>query len=106
MYVNRSLLTQKPQILREARVVLPTADQLANLGVQGLNPDLKLQRPRRETGDDLPQRVGKSIRNHFEMGEEARTVTGEKELQNGPTDVQVQVERAIDKLELPHTALQ
>src|SRR5262249_15108394 len=86
--------------------ILPAANQLANLLVERLHADFKLQRARRKPRDALAKRFRQTIRNHLEVQEETRPVTSEKEFQQGPAALEIQVERAIHELELLHPSIQ
>src|SRR5262245_14583744 len=98
------MLAKKPEIVFQLTMVLPTADELANLLVERLDANLELQRARRKFCDDLSQRFRQSVRNHFKMEKVAGTISFQKELQDRLAALDVEIESAIDKLELLHPA--
>jgi hypothetical protein len=59
MKVSGGPLAKEPEIVIESRQVLPTADPLANLGVEGLNPHLELQNARRKPGVTMDWGTGR-----------------------------------------------
>ena len=81
-------------------------DQLFDLRIEGLDANLELQPARRELRDEFPQSERQPVRHHLKVDEEAVGPAIQEELQDGAAGARVQVERAIDKFELPHAALQ
>src|SRR4029079_1565582 len=106
MNMNASFSPQKPQIFFDLGIVLPPADPLGNFIIESLNPHLKLKRAGRKLPDQLPQSLRQAIGDHLKMQKQSRPVTLQEKLQNPLPDFQIQVERAVHKLEMPHPALQ
>ena len=106
MDVNAGVIAQPGQIVGQPVVILPAADTRFHFWIQRLNAHFELQCTSREFRDDRPQRFGQAVRNHFEVNEQAGRVTLKEELENTPADRQVQVERAIDELELLGPAIE
>ena len=106
MNMNASLPAQKSKILFQPAQILPAADQLADLLIERLHADLKLQRAGRKFRDDRSERLRQSVWNHFKMKKQARLVSLQKKLQQRLADIQVQVERAIHELEMLHPAVE
>src|SRR5205823_1264445 len=104
--MNAGAGTQKTNIVGQLGIILPPADQPAHLRIERLNADLKLQCAGRKPGDQLAQRVRNPVRNHFKMDEQSRPAAIVKELKNCLADVEVQVEGAVNKLELLHPAVE
>src|SRR5208282_2400277 len=84
--VNASLASEKTKIILQPFIILPAFDGRADRLVERLDPDLELQRARRELRDDFAQRLGQSVGNHFEMEEMAGPVMLQKEFENGFAD--------------------
>ena len=106
MDMNACLPSKKMEIVRQLVVVLPSADQSAHFGIEGLYADLELQRARRKPGNHVAQRVGEPVGNHLEMHKLARAVPFVEKLQNRFADADVQVEGAVHKFELFHAAVE
>ena len=106
MDMDAGVLAEETEILLEALIILAALDESADFGIKGLNADFKLQSAGRKAGDDFPQGLRQTVRDHFEMKEETGLVALEKEFENGAADIDVQVEGAVDELELFHTALE
>src|SRR6478735_1732204 len=99
--MDSGIVPQPTEILFGDSVVLATADQLADFLVECLDTDFELQGAGGELQDQAAERVRQTIGDHFKVQEQSRFIVIEKELQNRLTDSQVQIECAIDKLELP-----
>ena len=106
MDVNAGLPAQKTKILLEPRIILPAFDEAANMLIERLNANFELEHARREPGDDFAESFRQTVRDHFEMEEVAGLPAGKEEFENGAADVDVQVERAVDELEMFHASLQ
>src|SRR5262249_1937851 len=87
-------------------VVLAPLNARGYLLVKRLDAHLKLQCAWRELGNRLAQRRRQPVRDHLKMQEQPRSISLVEELQNGPAGPKVQIEGAIDKLEVLHTALE
>src|SRR6185437_14250189 len=97
---------QPAQVLLGAIVVLPSANQFLNRGIEGLDADLELQAPGRKPRDEFAQRVWQSIRDHLEVNEQGRLHPLQKELQNRTAGLNVQIERPVDEFELSYAPLE
>ena len=74
---------QEIEIVRQLLVILPAADERADLLVEGLDADLELQRAGRKPGDDFAQWFGQAVGNHLEMEEMAGLMARQKEFKDG-----------------------
>src|ERR1043166_3393946 len=106
MNMDTGARPQKADVVGELLIILPAADVFGNGVVESLNANLELQRARREFRDDFAERFGQSIRDHFEMHKKSRTLAFEEKLQDRAADIEVEVERAVDKFELIDAARQ
>ena len=106
MNVDASFAAEKMKIFRKPFVILPAADELADFRIKGLDADLELQRAGRKLGNDFSQLGGQPVGNHLEMIKISQLMPRQKKFQNCLTRQDVQVERAIHKLELLQAALQ
>src|SRR5205823_11829216 len=97
---------QKTDVIGQPVIVLPAADQSANFRIEGLNADLQLQCAGRKPRDQFAQGVRKPVGNHFKMDEQAGPVALMKKLKDGFADADIQVERAVNKLEKLHPTLE
>jgi hypothetical protein len=104
--VYAGLGAEPSEVLLHFGVVLPAADQVGDVLVERLHADFELKRAGRESFDDFPQRVGQSVGDHLEVQEQAGAVALQEEFQNGLGNVEVQVEGAVDELELAEAAIQ
>ena len=90
-------------------VVLAPGDPALHGDVEGLDADLELQRAGRKARDRRLQRLGQVIRDQFEVQE--RRVVGtrrdqpEEELEDAHRGRHLEVERAVDELEVARAAL-
>src|SRR5690348_6374252 len=87
-------------------VILAAADKLFNFEIERLHANFELQRTRWKPGDDFPQCLRQAIRDHLEVKEKSGPMTRQKKLQNRTAEVHIQIEGAIHKLELLHTAIE
>ena len=78
----------------------------ADFLVERLDADLELQRAGRKLGDDFAQRFRQPVGNHLEMKEMAGPIALEEEFEDGLADGDVEVERAVNELELFHAAIE
>ena len=78
---------------------------LTDFLVKRLDADLELQCAGRKFGDDFAQRFRQPVGNHLEMEEMAGPVALQKEFENRFADGDVQIERAVNELELLHAAV-
>jgi hypothetical protein len=78
--------------------------RLLDLGVEGLDADFQLQHAGREAGDHGFQAVRQVIGDDLEMQEEVGRQAVEEELQDGQRAVDLQVEGAVDELEVARPA--
>src|SRR5688572_26615519 len=106
VHMHTRFLAQEAEVLCEPGVVLPAADALRHLLVERLDSHLELQRARRKSPDRVAQGVGQPIGKHLEVQEQSRPVSFEKQLKDRASDVEIQVERAIDELELLYAAIE
>ena len=79
--------SKKTEIILELFVILPAVDGRADFLVERLDPDLELQRARRELRDDFAQRFGQAVGNHFEVEKMAGLIALQKEFENGFADI-------------------
>ena len=80
--------------------------QRADAFVEGLDAQLELERAGRETGDHLAQALGQAVGHQLEMKEPARLMACEEEFEDGAAGLDVEVEGAVHKFELPDAACQ
>ena len=104
MKVNASLRAQKTKVILKTSVVLPALDQRAHRFVEGLNPNLELERACGEFRNDVAQGGRQAVRDHFEMEKMPGLITLEKEFEDRFAHVHVEVESAIHELELPDSS--
>src|SRR6185295_8710189 len=98
--------TQEPEIPGKFLEILSAADEPADFGLECLDSNLELQCARGKLFDDFPQGVGQTVRDHFEVDEQIRPEPFAEEMQNRAADFEIQVERAIHKLELFDASVQ
>src|SRR3954462_15459173 len=106
MDMHTRVAAQKAEIIFQLRHVLSPADQLADVIVERLHADFELERARRKLRDQAAQRFRQTVRDHLEMKEEAGLIAFQEELQQRATDVEIQVEGAINELEMYHPAIE
>ena len=104
--MHACLPAKETEIIFQPSVVLPAADVHGNLRVEGLDAYLELQGSRRKFRDHFAQRLRQSVRYHFEMDKQSGTMAFQEEFQDGLARGDIEVERAIDELELAHAAVQ
>jgi hypothetical protein len=104
--VHTGFAAEKTKVIIQLSHVLTAADEVTNLVVEGLDADFELKRGRWKLGNDLAQLFGQSIRDHLEVQEQAGAIAFQEKVQERFTDVEIQVERAIDKFELGHAAVE
>ncbi len=104
--VDAGFAAQEIKIVREAFVILPPADERADFGVEGLDADFKLQRAGRKPGDDFAQFSGQAVGNHLKMVEMAGLMAREEKFEDGLAGGDIEVEGAVNELELFHAAIQ
>src|SRR5262249_37414664 len=104
--VDTRFPTEPAEVFLDPRVVLATADEFRDVFVEGLDADLELQRPRAEFPDGFTERIGQAVGNHLEVDEQIRPIAFEEEIQDRRADFEIQVEGAIDELELSHATVE
>src|SRR5262245_22417408 len=100
MNMHACVIPEKMNVICDLLEVLPALDAVRDFIIETLDADLELKGTRRELHNQLAQTVRQSIRNHFKMQEQARSIAREEEFQDRLAHGQVQVERPIDELEL------
>jgi len=108
VYVGVRALKQPAQVVLALRVVLFARDAALHLDVEALHADLELQHARRELRDQVFQAIRQVIGDDFKMHEQflcGDWHAVEKKLQDARRGVGLQVEAAIDKLELARATL-
>ncbi len=97
---------QPGEVLLDPLIVLAPVDAGGHGLVECLDADLELQRPGRELFDDPAQRGWQPVRDHLEMDKQTGTISFEEKLENRLAGPQIEVEGAVDKLELAGAAIQ
>ena len=83
----------------QCKVVLALKKSCAAFAIDG-------RKPCGPHGYASAQRLGQAVGDHLKVQKQSRRVTLEEKLQDRAADVEVQVERPVDKLELPAAAVQ
>ena len=90
-------------------VVLFAADQRLHFRVEALHSDFQLQSAGREFRKQFLQAVGQMIGYYFKVDKNRivrlRSQLVEEELQDAAADIRVQIESAVDELELARSSL-
>jgi len=79
-------------------------DVLGDLGIECLDTDFKLQGTGGEAGNPRFQRIGKVVGDHLEMDKVGRLLRQEK-VQDGIGELHIEIEGAVDELEVARPAL-
>ena len=104
--VDAGLAAEKAEVIFEPPIILAAVDQGGGLLVKGLDSDLELERAGREPGNRFPQVLGQMVRHHLEMEEMAGLAAFEAEFEDSSASVDIEVEGAVNKLELPRAAVE
>ncbi len=78
----------------------------ATSGLKVWMPTSNCSAPGGNSGDDFAQRFGQAVGNHLEMEKMAGLIAREKEFENGSAGGDVEIERAVNELELFQAAIQ
>jgi hypothetical protein len=105
MDMDAGLFAQEPEVIRQPCVILPAADTLSDLGVEGLDSHLELEGASGELADQLAQWFGEAVGDHFEVQEKPWVLALQKKVEYRAARVQVQVESAVNELELAHATI-
>src|SRR5579862_1304627 len=100
------MVPQKVKIVFQSLVILAAFNQRADVLIKGLDADFESQRAGWKSGDDFTQCFGQAIRNHFEVEEVSWLIARQKKFKDSLADIGVQIECAVDELELLHAAVQ
>src|ERR1017187_7827306 len=106
MDMDARLIAEPAQVLLDLRVVLAATDKFGDSLVECLDADLELERSGWELPDRFAQRLRQAVGNHLEVHKQPRPMPFEKELQDGRTGLQVEIEGAIDELKLSQAAVE
>ena len=98
--VDAGLASKKMEIIFQPFIILPAFDGRTDFLVERLDPDLELQCARWELRDDFAQRFGQSVGNYFKVEKMTGLTALQKEFENGFADIHVEIERAVNELEL------
>lgn len=104
--MDTALVSEPFEIGLQVGVVLTAADEGFDGGVERLDSDLELQCAGWELGDPFAQTLGQTVGNHLEMDEQTGTPAIEEEFENGAAGGKMEVEGAVDELELGHAPVQ
>ncbi len=103
--VHAGVLAQPLQVGEHLVVVLPPRDRLAYLRIERLHADFELQHAFGELRDRFLERVGQAVRDQFEVHEQPRPQALQEELEDRDARLDVEVERAVDELEVRQPAV-
>ena len=108
--VGVRLRHQPVQVGQGFGVVLPARDALLHLGVEALDADFELQHTGRKLRDQDLEPVRQLVRDQLKVhklvrGRWSRRQAVQKKLQDARRGLDLQVEGAVHKLELPRAAL-
>jgi hypothetical protein len=104
--VDTGLLAEEAEIILQPIEVLASGDAGADIGMEGLDADFELEGAGGEGGDFLAERFREAVGDHFEVEEEAVVPAIAEEAEDGTAGGEVEVEGAIDELEMPGAALE
>src|SRR5882672_7308065 len=106
MHMDAGPASQETQVFFEPLIILTSFDQVADLLVERLDPDLELQRARWRFCYHVAQSFRQTVRDHFKVKKMPRLITFEEKLEDRFADVEVQIKRAVHELELLHAAVE
>lgn len=104
--VDTGVCAQEGEVLRGAHPILASADAAADLRVERLDADFELDGARGKPGDLLAERLRQAVGDHLEVEEQAFGPAVAEEAEDGAADLEVQVEGAVDELEVARPAIE
>ncbi len=104
--VSAGFLSQEAEVFFRALVVLPSSDSFCDLWIESLDTDFELERSRGELLDRGAERFGEAVRDHFKVEEQIRGEAVEEEVQERLAGLEIEVEGAVDELEMPEALIE
>ena len=105
MHMRLAFAHQPAQVVSGLGVVLFARNALLHFGVEALNTDFKLQRAGRKLHDQRFEPVRQAVGNDFKMHEQIGHHPIQEKLQNPHRKIDLQIESAVNKLEVARAAL-
>lgn len=106
MDVDAAAGSEPAEVVLHATVVLSARDQFLDVGIQRLDADFELEGAGWELRDEFAEGIGQAVGDHLEVDEETLGPALEEELEDAAGDDGVEVECAVDELELADAPIQ